>query len=87
MLVNGNGTYDRCTQNMLRTCEGKQDVSAITFKFATSFDRNKCLKKIEIPISLHTCVPISELPSDISTMDWGMLGIMVYYGIHYALNI
>ena len=50
------------TQNMLRTCEGKQDLSEINFEFVT-LDLSKSLEQIKLPISLHTCAPISELPS------------------------
>ena len=31
------------------------------FQFATALDLKKCLKQIKIPISLHTCAPMSEL--------------------------
>ena len=35
--------------------------------FAAAIDVNKCLKQIELPISLHMCASIYELPSNIST--------------------
>ena len=37
-------------------------------KFPTALDLNKRFKQIKVPISLHTCVPFSTLPSNISTM-------------------
>ena len=42
--------------------------SQISIRFATALDPNKCLKQIKLPISLHTCVPISKLPSTIRNM-------------------
>ena len=38
------------------------------FKFATAVDQNKCLKQVELPISIYTVVPIAELPSCIRTV-------------------
>ena len=32
-------------------------------------DQNKCPKQVKSPILLHTCAPLSELPSNISAMD------------------
>ena len=46
------------TQNMLRTCEEKND-----FEFLTAVYLNKCLEQIKLPTSLYTCAP-----SDLSTM-------------------
>ena len=37
--------------------------------FATELDINKCLKNIKSPISRHRCAPISDLPSNMITMD------------------
>ena len=48
-------------QNILRTCELKQSQ----IKFATEHDQNKCLKQGKLSIY---CAPISELPSNMSTM-------------------
>ena len=45
---------------MLRTCEGKYN-----FELATAFHLTKSFIQIELPISLHTFAPFSELPSDI----------------------
>ena len=39
------------------------------FEFATTVDLNKCLTKIKLPISLSMCATISELPTDICTMN------------------
>ena len=41
-------------------------VKENNFKFITAVDLNKCLKQIDLPISLHTCEPISELLSNVS---------------------
>ena len=53
-------------QNVVRPCKEKQDLSEINLKSATALDLNKCLKQVELPISIHRCTPISELP--ISTL-------------------
>ena len=37
-------------------------------KLATVVDVNKCLAQIELPLSLFTCAPISELPFNKNTM-------------------
>ena len=37
-------------------------------RFAAALHPNKCLNQIKLPISSHTCAPISELTSDISIM-------------------
>ena len=29
---------------------------------------NKCLKQVKLPISVHTCAPISDVPCHIGTM-------------------
>ena len=54
--------------NMLGMCEEKQDISEVNFKFAIALDLKNCAKQIKLPISLHTCAPFSELPSNTSTM-------------------
>ena len=48
-------------QDNLGTRGGKQAFS----KIVSAVDLNKCLKRLKIPISPHTCAPISELPFDI----------------------
>ena len=45
-----------------RTCEGKQLFHEIKMKFSTVVYLNKCLKQIKLPIPLHMCTPIPELP-------------------------
>ena len=54
------------TQKTVRTLEEKQGYFEINFRFATDVHLSKC--QINLPISLHTCSPIPELPSNISTM-------------------
>ena len=39
------------------------------FKFATGVDLSNCLKQIELSISIYKCAPMSEFPSNITTMD------------------
>ena len=58
------------TYDTLRTCEGKHVFFKIDLKFETAVDLNKCLKQIKLPISTYSCAPISELPSDKSTMGY-----------------
>ena len=53
------------TQTTLRT---RESCLTNNFKLATAFHLDKCPKPIRIPISLFKCAPISELPSNISTM-------------------
>ena len=57
-------------QNMLRALEKKWVFSKIKKKirFATALDLNKCLRLINMTISLCRRAPISKLPSNISTM-------------------
>ena len=55
---------------MFRTCEEKHDFSKNKFQICDCPRSKKCLKQIKLLISLHTCAPISELPSNISTMAW-----------------
>ena len=38
--------------------------------FVTTIDLIKCVEQIKQQIFLLTCAPISELPSDMSTMSW-----------------
>ena len=52
-------------QNKLHTYAVKQVFSEQNFGFD---DVTKCLQQIEIPDSLHMCLPCSELPYDTSTM-------------------
>ena len=56
------------TQDMLRTYKGKNIFFAEKNRFVTALEINKCLKQIKYQRSLHTCTPLSELPSNISTM-------------------
>ena len=37
--------------------------------FETAVDLNNCLKQIKVPISIHTCAFISDLPSNLSITD------------------
>ena len=64
--------YKMVTQIMLRMCGGNLDFAEVNFKFATAFDQNKCSKQTNLPISQHTCAPVSEWPSNIRNMvvDW-----------------
>ena len=54
--------YQMVTQNMLRTHEGKYYFSRQNIEFMTI----KCLKQK----LLLTCAPLSELPSNVSTMGF-----------------
>ena len=55
------------TQKTVRTLEEKQVYfEIINFRFATGIHLSKC--QLNLLISLHTCAPIPELPSNISTM-------------------
>ena len=65
------------TQNTLRTRKGKYDFLENNFIFATAVDLSKCLKIIKFSISLYTCAPNSELPSNISKM--AISEYLVYY--------
>ena len=56
------------TQDTLHVCKRKLDVSEIELRFATYIAINKCFEQIELPISFHTCAPISELPYNRSTI-------------------
>ena len=47
------------------TIEGKQ---VFWFRFATAVDLNKCLTQFISSIFLYACVPITELPFNLSTM-------------------
>ena len=38
-------------------------------KIWTAVDLNKCLYHVKLAISIYTCAPISEIPSNISTMS------------------
>ena len=46
-----------------------------------SFGLTKCLYQIEIPDLPHMCAPCSELPSNISTMDYTETTTKLY--LHY----
>ena len=56
------------TQNMLRTSERKQYFSEINLKFAVALDLNICLKQFKTTTLLRSRSPISELPSNTTTM-------------------
>ena len=49
-------------RNTLGTSDGKEVFPQMNVKSATAIDL------IKLPISLHACAPISELPYNISTM-------------------
>ena len=59
--------YKMVTQKTLCTYEGKKGLKKI--RFATSVDLNKRFKHIKLPILLGKCAPISDLPTNISTME------------------
>ena len=50
------------------------------FKFVNAVDLNKCLKKINLPIFLYNCAPISELPCNINTMHLVLFVINIMEG-------
>ena len=50
---------------MLRSRKEKNEKD---LKLATAVDINECLKPIKLPMSLHTCAPLSKLPSNTITM-------------------
>ena len=52
--------------NTLRACQEKQKLY---FKIATTVNVNNCLKQIRLSLSLCSCAPISELPTNISTVN------------------
>ena len=52
-------------QNTLRACKVFSDFF---FKFATAVDKTKCLEQIKLPISIHACATISDLPPHTGTM-------------------
>ena len=55
------------TKDMVRTYKGPQKM-----KLATAVGVYKCLKQIMLPISHHKCTPISELPSNMSSVTFGI---------------
>ena len=56
-------------QDILRTREGHERYFLkMRFKYETAV-YYKCLKRIKLPIILHKCASIVELPSNILTMD------------------
>ena len=60
--------YKMVTQNILRICEGYQLFSEINFGFVTALGRNKMPEAGKITNFTYACAPISDLPSNISTM-------------------
>ena len=55
-------------QNMLHTHEGKISFRRKKPRFVTVLHLIKYLKQVKYQRLLNTCAPISELPSDTSTM-------------------
>ena len=53
------------TRNPLCVCDGNFEND---LKFALAVDLNKRPVQINLPVKLYTCAPLSELPSDVSTM-------------------
>ena len=53
------------TKNILR-------VGYMPFLAKKNLDQNNCLKQIKLPRSFHNCAPISELLSNISTMNFNI---------------
>ena len=53
---------------MLRTCEGIQAFAENESQISAAVNLDKCLKQINLTILHHNCTPISELPSNISTI-------------------
>ena len=51
-----------------RTYSIESNENLNNVKVATIVDLNKFLKQIKLPISLYTCTPISEVPSNKNTM-------------------
>ena len=56
------------TQNLLSTHGEKYVFSKIKNRYVAALDQSICLKQIEQQILLLTCAPISEIPSNNSTM-------------------
>ena len=54
------------TQITFRMCKGKHFLNILDLRLRVHL--NKRLKQNIVPILVHTCAPISELPSNISTM-------------------
>ena len=52
----------------LRICLWRKTFSDYFLHMVTAMDLNKCLKQIKLPVLLNSCVPISELPSNIRRM-------------------
>ena len=65
-------------QNTLRTYTEKR--AFITF--VTDVYLNRCLEQIELPMSLHTCAPVSELLSNYQ--DFTYLFVVVIVNISRA---
>ena len=56
-------------------------------EFDDSFDVTKSLQQIEIPDLLHFCTPCSELPSNISTMDFNISLSDMSFSSHICFNL
>ena len=75
------------TQNMVRTPERKEEEKNPTcdcqkqtiLSLVTALDLFKCLKQIKQESLLLTCAPISELPSNISTMVVEVLFVSFWF--------
>ena len=69
--------YKMVTQNKMRTHKRKKIFSENKIQFVTALDLIKGLKNVKQQRLLFTCAPISELPSNQSTM---------FYSHHPALQ-
>ena len=79
ILIVYNGTYIRWE---LRMCcaRVKENISFLNL--------NKCRKQIKLTISINTCAPFSELPSNISTMQCTVCprGLDTFYIVPYNIK-
>ena len=62
------------THYILRTHEGKWVFPGKNTRFVTAFDVIKCLEHVEKQKLRLTCVPLNELPYNISTMVGSVVG-------------
>ena len=70
--VQGLTRVEQTGKRLAKSAKKNRDFLKIEFKFAKADDLNKCLIQMNLPISLFTCPPSSELPYNVSTK--GMLG-------------
>ena len=69
MIFFSHGTYIfNGNSELVKQVRRKTDFLKMSIEFATSFDLNKCLKQIKLPISLFTCQSSSESPSNLNIM-------------------